>query len=94
MFTPTSFYHLWDGSGTVVLGGDILITGSATLVQSLMETDLIDEYRFLVQPILMGSGKRFFKDEMHMTKLRLVSTKTYPKGVIGLTYQPISGKMP
>ena len=70
-------------------GGDILITGSATLVQSLMETDLIDEYRFLVQPILMGSGKRFWKSEMHMTKLKLVSTKTYPKGVIGLTYQPI-----
>jgi dihydrofolate reductase len=69
-------------------GGDILITGSATLVQSLMETDLIDEYQFLVQPIIMGSGKRFFKDEMHMTKLQLVSTRTYPKGVIGLTYQP------
>src|SRR6266568_3006568 len=68
-------------------GGDILITGSATLVQSLMETDLIDEYRFLVQPIIMGSGKRFFKDEMHMTKLKLVSTKTYPLGVMGLTYQ-------
>src|ERR1700681_2660796 len=57
-------------------GGDILITGSATLVQSLMETDLIDEYRFLVQPIIMGSGKRFFKDVMHMTRLKLVSTKT------------------
>jgi len=70
-------------------GGEMLITGSATLVHSLMETDLIDEYRFLVQPILMGSGKRFWKAEMPMTKLKLVSTKTYPKGVIGLTYQPI-----
>jgi dihydrofolate reductase len=70
-------------------GGDILITGSATLVQSLMETDLIDEYRFLVQPILMGSGKRFFKDEMPMTRLKLVSTKMYPKGVMALAYQPI-----
>jgi dihydrofolate reductase len=70
-------------------GGDILITGSATLVQSLMETDLIDEYRFLVQPIIMGSGKRFFKDEMHMTKLKLISTKMYPSGVVGLTYQTL-----
>jgi dihydrofolate reductase len=70
-------------------GADILITGSATLVQSLMETDLIDEYRFVVQPILMGSGKRFFKDEMPLTRLKLVSTRTYPKGVMVLTYQPI-----
>ena len=72
-------------------GGDILITGSATLVQFLMETDLIDEYRFLVQPIVMGSGKRFFKDEMHMTRLKLVSVKTLPLGVMALVYQPIKG---
>ncbi|GAC1388774.1 MAG: dihydrofolate reductase family protein [Ktedonobacteraceae bacterium] len=73
--------HLSDGA--------ILIIGSAILVQSLVETDLIDEYRFLVQPIIIGSGKRFFNDVMHMTRLRLVSTKTYPKGVMLLTYQPI-----
>ena len=70
-------------------GGEMLITGSVTLVHSLMGTDLIDEYRFLVQPILMGRGKRFWKAEMQMTKLKLVSTRTYPKGVMGLTYQPI-----
>ena len=70
-------------------GGEMLITGSATLVHSLMGTDLIDEYRFLVQPIVMGSGKRFWKSEMPLTKLKLVSTKTYPKGVMGLTSQSI-----
>lgn len=70
-------------------GGDVLITGSATLVRSLMGTDLIDEYRLLVQPILTGSGERFWKSEISLTKLQLVSTKTYPKGVIGLTYQPV-----
>src|SRR2546421_1814309 len=43
-------------------GHEIQIEGSAILVQSLMETDLIDEYRFLVHPIIMGRGKRFFKD--------------------------------
>lgn len=69
-------------------GGDILILGSATLVQSLMETDLIDEYRFLVQPIIMGRGKRFFKDGMHTTKLKLVKTKTLGLGVTLLSYQP------
>ena len=69
-------------------GGDILILGSATLVQSLMEIDLIDEYRFLVQPIIMGSGKRFFKDGMGMTRLKLIDSKTLSLGVIVLTYQP------
>src|SRR5262245_22645736 len=41
-------------------GKDILIDGSATLVRSLMATELIDEYRLLVQPMLMGSGRRLF----------------------------------
>jgi hypothetical protein len=39
--------------------------------------------------ILKGSGKRFWKSEMPLMKLKLVSTKTYPKGVMGLTYQPV-----
>ena len=69
-------------------GQDILIFGSATLVQSLMEADLIDEYRFLVHPLIMGSGKRFFKDGMHTTNLKLVKTKTLGLGVILLCYQP------
>ncbi|SRR6266540_1705030 len=69
-------------------GKDILIDGSATLVQSLMETDLIDEYRFLIQPIIMGSGKRFFKEGMPITRLKLVTSKTLSLGVVALTYQP------
>ncbi len=43
-------------------GKDIIIDGSASLVRSLMGTDLIDEYRFLVQPVIMGRGRRFFTD--------------------------------
>jgi dihydrofolate reductase len=70
-------------------GHEIQIEGSATLVQSLMETDLIDEYRFLVHPIIMGRGKRFFKDGMATTRLKLVSTKTHPRGVVVLSYQSI-----
>lgn len=69
-------------------GQDILISGSATLVQSLMETDLIDEYKFLVHPIIMGSGKHFFKDGMNTTGLKLVKTKTFSLGVVLLCYQP------
>ncbi len=68
-------------------GKDIIIDGSASLVQSLMGTDLIDEYRFLVQPVIMGKGRRFFTDRMPQTKLRLVESKTLSLGVLALTYQ-------
>ncbi len=51
-----------------------------------MKTGLIDEYRFLVHPIVMGWGKRFFKDETVMTVPKLVDTKVYPSGVIVLSY--------
>jgi dihydrofolate reductase len=69
-------------------GQNILMFGSATLVQSLMEADLIDEYRFLVHPIIMGSGKRFFKDGMATTKLNPVKTQTLNLGVLLDCYQP------
>jgi dihydrofolate reductase len=69
-------------------GTEIQIEGSATLVKSLIKANLIDEYRFLVHPIMMGSGKRFFKAGMHTTGLTLVKTKTLDLGVILLCYQP------
>lgn len=69
-------------------GKQILIDGSATLVRSLMETDLIDEYQFLVHPVVMGSGKHFFKDGMPSTGLKLLETKTLSLGVNLLRYQP------
>jgi dihydrofolate reductase len=69
-------------------GQEILIHGSAALVQSLLKTDLIDEYRFLVSPIIMGSGKRFFKDGSDLKTLKLVDAKMLDKGVLALIYQP------
>jgi dihydrofolate reductase len=73
-------------------GQDILMFGSATLVQSLMEADLIDEYRFLVHPTIMGGGKRFFKDGMFATKLKLVKTETLNSGVTLDCYQPTTSR--
>ena len=70
-------------------GKDIIIDGSATLVQSLMGTDLIDEYRFLVQPFIMGRGRRFFPDGTPPTKLRLVESKALSSGSLALVYQPV-----
>jgi dihydrofolate reductase len=69
-------------------GKDIIIDGSVTLVQSLMGTDLIDEYRFLVQPFIMGRGRRFFPDGTLPTKLRLVESKALSFGSLVLVYRP------
>jgi dihydrofolate reductase len=69
-------------------GQDILIGGSGELVRTLMQRDLIDEYRFMVHPIVLGSGKRLFRDGSDPTTLRLVDTRTTSTGVVILTYQP------
>ena len=70
-------------------GRDIIIDGSATLVQSLMGTGLIDEYRLLVQPFVMGSGKRFFPEGTPPTTLKLVESKVLSFGSLALVYQPV-----
>ena len=67
-------------------GRQILISGSATLVKSLMKTDLIDEYQFLLQPIIVGTGKRFFRDGMPTTRLKLVKSRTFSHSVTLLTF--------
>jgi len=54
----------------------------------LMKENLIDEYRFLVHPIIIGSGKRFFKDGMQTKGMKLVKTQTLDKGVVLDCYQP------
>ncbi|MDP9457616.1 MAG: dihydrofolate reductase family protein [Actinomycetota bacterium] len=69
-------------------GGDILIGGSADLVNTLMEHDLVDEYRLMVFPVVVGSGKRLFRGGGDRKALRLVETKTFDSGVIVLTYRP------
>ncbi len=56
-------------------GGDILVNGSAMLVRALMEHDLVDEYRLMVFPVVLGGGKRLFADGIDKTALELVDTK-------------------
>jgi dihydrofolate reductase len=70
------------------LDGDILVNGSAQLVHKLMEYDLVDEYRLMVFPIVLGSGKRLFGDTSDTTPLQLQETKTVGSGIVILTYQP------
>jgi dihydrofolate reductase len=69
-------------------GKDISITGSPTLVRSLLEEDLLDELRLMVHPIVVGSGKRLFEDGGDQKALELVDSKTFSTGVLYLTYQP------
>ena len=56
------------------LNGNILVAGSAQLVQTLMDHDLVDEYRLMIYPVLLGSGKRLFRDGLDTTALQIVET--------------------
>jgi class 3 adenylate cyclase len=69
-------------------GGDLLLFGSADLLNSLSNHDLIDEYRLMVFPVVLGSGKRLFRDATDITHLQLVDTRTFESGVTVLTYRP------
>ena len=74
-------------------GKDILLFGSGELARTLMEHDLIDEYRLMVFPIVVGKGKRLFGDVGEARALKLVDTKPVgPDGVLILTYEPARGE--
>jgi dihydrofolate reductase len=70
------------------LDGDIVVHGSARLVQTLLEHDLVDELRLMVYPVVLGSGKRLFGDTSDKKPLRLVDSKVVGDGVAILIYEP------
>jgi dihydrofolate reductase len=85
-------------SGDVVTGvrtlkdqyeGDILVAGSAMLADFLRLHDLVDEYRLMVYPIVLGQGKRLFSDPTAVTTLELVESRTLGASVLLLTYRPV-----
>jgi dihydrofolate reductase len=69
-------------------GKNIGITGSVTLVQSLLRKDLLDELGLMIPPVVVGSGKRIFEGWGEPKGLTLVDSKTFSTGVVYLTYQP------
>jgi dihydrofolate reductase len=70
------------------LDGDIVVHGSAQLVQALIENDLVDELRLMVFPVVLGSGKRLFGDTSDKKPLRLTDSKMVGDGVAILVYEP------
>jgi dihydrofolate reductase len=68
-------------------GQDILVCGSGALTQTLMQNNLVDEIRLLVYPIVLGSGKKFFK-EGEEKKLELIESRAFSTGVVLLRYRP------
>jgi dihydrofolate reductase len=73
----------WKGEA----GKDMLVYGSASIVQQLTNLGLIDEYQLLVHPIVLGSGKPLLKDIADTHRLKLLSAKPFGSGVVLLTYQ-------
>jgi len=67
-------------------GGDLLAIGSTELVHALMADDLVDELRLMIDPIILGGGKRFFRDDGRLTSLRLVAREVTSTGAILATY--------
>jgi len=69
-------------------GGPILVAGSRTLVHALMGHGLVDEYRLMIFPVVLGSGRHLFPETPDKTMLKLADTQTFSSGVVVHTYHP------
>jgi dihydrofolate reductase len=72
-------------------GGDIHVIGSTQLVQTLFEHDLVDEFRLMIDPLVLGGGKRVFRDDGALRPLQLVDHEVTTTGAILATYAPPAG---
>ena len=71
-------------------GEDVLIYGSGALVKTLLAHNLIDQYRFMIYPLVLGTGKRFFRDDTDKKALTLTRVETAATGVAMLVCEPAS----
>jgi dihydrofolate reductase len=69
-------------------GGSLLVIGSAKLLQSLVDHDLVDEFRLMIDPVVVGGGKRVFGNDGVLRQLRLVESRVTTTGAILATYAP------
>jgi dihydrofolate reductase len=72
-------------------GEDLHVIGSSQLVQTLVERDLVDEFQVMIDPVVVGGGKRLFRDDGVRRPLRLVDSQVTTTGVIIATYAPAKG---
>ena len=72
--------------------GVILVAGSAQLVQTLIENDLVDELRLMVFPVILGAGKRLWGETSDKKSLRLTDSKVVGDGVAIMIYEPVSSE--
>jgi dihydrofolate reductase len=68
-------------------GGEIRVWGSGNLIRTLAEHDLVDEYRLVIYPIVLGRGKRLFADDLPVRTLTLVESRPLRSGVVVSTYR-------
>ena len=71
------------------LDGELHVSGSSDLIQTLLRHDLVDELVLLVFPIVLGTGKRLFGDGTIPAGLRLLDSQTFPSGVVALAYERV-----
>ncbi|MEU8204683.1 dihydrofolate reductase family protein [Streptosporangium sp. NPDC049046] len=71
-------------------GGNIMIWGCGRLTDALMENGLLDEYRLLVSPVILGKGQRLFRGEDVTATLELVDSTTFDTGLVALAYRPVN----
>ncbi len=70
---------------------DMVILGSGSIVSALTRLGLIDEYEFIVNPVILGAGKSQFEGLDGKLKMKLINAKTLSSGIVILGYQPIKG---
>jgi dihydrofolate reductase len=75
-------------------GGDVVVWGSSSLATQLVANDLVDEYCLVLEPILLGGGKRIFPEDGRARELELVSTTASSTGVLVCTYRPRAAAEP
>ena len=68
--------------------GDILVAGSLTLIETLRQHGLVDEYHLMIHPVVLGEGKRLFKDGTPPSNLELVDSRKVGPHVLVLIYRP------
>ncbi|KIL40412.1 hypothetical protein SD70_13405 [Gordoniibacillus kamchatkensis] len=69
-------------------GEDMVVYGSGSIVRQLTNLGLVDEYRFIINPVVLGKGKPLFANIHDLITLKLVQAKTFPSGCVALTYRP------